>query len=165
MAAVLALGLLAIAGCSHKTLKTDVASDVTTPPTDTTPKDATTPPGTSNPDAGQGEEVAGYPDIYFAYDDASLDDAARGVLSKSGAKLLKNSIKLEVQGHCDERGSVEYNLALGEKRANSAREYLVSYGIGANRLTTVSFGKERPVDPGHDEAAWARNRRAHFVAR
>jgi peptidoglycan-associated lipoprotein len=165
MAALLALGLLAIAGCSHKTLKSDVATDVTTPPTDTTPKDVTPPAETKTPSSDQGEEVAGYPDVYFAYDDASLDDVARGILSKSGAKLLKNSIKLEVQGHCDERGSVEYNLALGEKRANSVTDYLVSYGVPASRLFPVSRGKESPIDPGHDEAAWARNRRAHFVSR
>ena len=68
-----------------------------------------------------------------------------------------------VEGHCDERGTAEYNLALGERRAVAARAYLVSLGIAAERLRTVSYGKEFPFDPGHDEAAWAKNRRAHFV--
>ena len=68
-----------------------------------------------------------------------------------------------IEGHCDERGTAEYNLALGERRANAARAYLVSLGIPADRLRTISYGKEFPFDPGHDEAAWARNRRAHFV--
>jgi peptidoglycan-associated lipoprotein len=76
-----------------------------------------------------------------------------------------NSGNVIVEGHCDERGSVEYNLALGERRAKAAKEYLVSYGITASRITTISYGKERPFDPGHDENSWAQNRRAHFVAK
>ena len=70
---------------------------------------------------------------------------------------------MTIEGHCDERGTPEYNLALGERRAVAARAYLVSLGIAADRLRTVSYGKEFPFDPGHDEAAWAKNRRAHFV--
>ena len=70
---------------------------------------------------------------------------------------------ITIEGHCDERGTAEYNLALGERRALSAREYLVSRGLDASRMRTVSYGKEFPFDPGHDEQAWARNRRAHFV--
>jgi peptidoglycan-associated lipoprotein len=76
-----------------------------------------------------------------------------------------SSTNVVVEGHCDERGSVEYNLALGERRAKAAKEFLVSYGIPANRLTTISYGKERPFDPGHDENSWAQNRRAHFVSK
>jgi peptidoglycan-associated lipoprotein len=70
-----------------------------------------------------------------------------------------------IEGHCDERGSVEYNLALGERRARAAKDFLVSYGVPATRLTTISYGKERPFDAGHDESAWAKNRRAHFVSK
>ncbi len=70
---------------------------------------------------------------------------------------------MTIEGHCDERGTAEYNLALGERRAVAARAYLVSLGIAADRLRTVSYGKEFPFDPGHDERAWAKNRRAHFV--
>jgi peptidoglycan-associated lipoprotein len=68
-----------------------------------------------------------------------------------------------IQGHCDERGTVEYNLALGEKRAKAARDYLVDLGISADRIRTISYGEERPANPGHDESAWSQNRRAEFV--
>ena len=83
----------------------------------------------------------------------------------ANAEVLKRYATwvVTIEGHCDERGTAEYNLALGERRAVAARSYLVSLGIGADRLKTVSYGKEFPFDPGHDEAAWAKNRRAHFV--
>ena len=71
---------------------------------------------------------------------------------------------MRVEGHCDERGTVEYNLALGQKRADAAKAYLVNLGVDGKFIETVSYGKERPVDPGHNEAAWAKNRRAHFLA-
>ena len=70
---------------------------------------------------------------------------------------------LLIEGHCDERGTEQYNLALGDRRANAAKEYIVALGIDGNRIRTVSYGEERPFDPGHDEAAWAKNRRAHLV--
>jgi len=103
-------------------------------------------------------------DVYFAFDDYSLTEEARDVLASDG-KILSQTPKLKIviEGHCDERGTVEYNLALGEKRAASARSYLLNYGIDPSRISTISYGKERPFDPGHDEAAWAKNRRAHFV--
>lgn len=103
-------------------------------------------------------------DIYFDFDRWMLSMKARAVLSSVGDWMLKNpNIKLLIEGHCDERGSVEYNLALGQKRANAAKDYLVDYGISGGRLSTISYGEERPLDAGHDEAAWVKNRRAHFV--
>jgi len=83
------------------------------------------------------------------------------------AQWLKNfpAAKATIEGHCDERGSAEYNLALGQKRADAALQYLLSLGINANRISSVSFGKEKPLDSGATEAAWAKNRRAHFVLR
>ena len=72
--------------------------------------------------------------------------------------------KMRVEGNCDERGTVEYNLALGQKRADAAKAYIVNLGVDGKALETVSYGKERPVDPAHNEAAWAKNRRAHFLA-
>jgi len=72
-------------------------------------------------------------------------------------------MKIQIEGHCDERGTVEYNLALGERRANNTKKYLVFLGIPSDRISTISFGKERPLDKGHHEEAWARNRRAHIV--
>jgi peptidoglycan-associated lipoprotein len=103
--------------------------------------------------------------IYFDFDSYVLSQQARDVLSKN-ADLLKNkdtSLKIQIEGNCDERGSDEYNLALGEKRAKSAFNYLVTLGVPAERLSVISYGKEKPVDPGHDEAAWAKNRRDEFV--
>ena len=102
--------------------------------------------------------------VFFDYDSAELSPAAKSALDENAAVLKKyGTWVLTIEGHCDERGTPEYNLALGERRAVSARTYLVALGIGADRLRTVSYGKEFPFDPGHDEAAWAKNRRAHFV--
>ena len=90
-------------------------------------------------------------------------ESARATLDQN-AKLLRDhsSSRVLIEGHCDERGTVEYNQALGEKRAQAARDYLVAAGIAASSIDIISYGKERPVDPGHDEAAWAQNRRAQF---
>ena len=103
-------------------------------------------------------------DIHFEYDSADLRDADRQVLSQN-AEFLKSHdyVKVTVEGHCDERGTVEYNLALGERRAKNAYEYLVSLGVAADRLKTVSYGKEIPHCQESNEACWARNRRAHFA--
>ncbi len=102
--------------------------------------------------------------VFFDLDSADINSAGQAAL-ESDATLLKKypTWTVTIEGHCDERGTAEYNLALGERRAIAARTYLVSLGISADRLRTVSYGKEFPFDPGHDEAAWAKNRRAHFV--
>jgi peptidoglycan-associated lipoprotein len=102
--------------------------------------------------------------IFFALDSDQLDDVARHSI-EDDAQVLKKyaSWVITIEGHCDERGTAEYNLALGERRAVAARAYLVSLGISADRLHTVSYGKEFPFDPGRDDAAFAKNRRAHFV--
>lgn len=102
--------------------------------------------------------------VFFDYDSSDLAPAGKVALDENAALLKKYSTwVITIEGHCDERGTPEYNLALGERRAVAARTYLVSLGIAADRLRTVSYGKEFPFDPGHDEAAWAKNRRAHFV--
>ncbi len=102
--------------------------------------------------------------VFFEYDSSEVSPAAQALLD-ANASVLKNyrNWTVTIEGHCDDRGSAEYNLALGERRAVSARAYLVSLGIPADRLRTVSYGKEFPFDPGKDEAAFAKNRRAHFV--
>ena len=102
--------------------------------------------------------------VYFELDSSDLTAANQKTLDED-ASLLKRytSWTVTVEGHCDERGTAEYNLALGERRAIAARAYLISLGIAADRLRTVSYGKEFPFDPGHDESAFAKNRRAHFV--
>jgi peptidoglycan-associated lipoprotein len=113
--------------------------------------------------ASDSEEGGPLADIRFDFDQASLSDQAKGILEKHALWLQGHrDTKVAVEGHCDERGTVEYNLALGDKRAEAARDYLVSLGVAAARLHTVSFGKEKPLDPGHEEAAWAKNRRVHF---
>lgn len=115
---------------------------------------------------GQEGSVEGGPlaDIYFGFDQAVLSDEARALLEKHALWLQnRREVRLLVEGHCDERGTVEYNLALGELRAQAVRDYLLSLGVSPDRLASASYGKERPVDPGHDESAWARNRRVHFA--
>jgi peptidoglycan-associated lipoprotein len=121
------------------------------PPVDETPKEVERP--SINP-------------IYFDYDRYDLREDARATLA-TNAKQLESAAdtRVTIEGHCDERGTTEYNLALGEKRAKAAYDYLVNYGIAGDRLSTVSFGEERPADAGHDEAAWAKNRRDEFVVR
>jgi peptidoglycan-associated lipoprotein len=110
---------------------------------------------------GEGSPLA---DIHFELDSAALTEEARATLEKHALWLQgRRDVNVTIEGHCDERGTVDYNLALGEQRARATRDYLVSLGVAADRLRVVSFGKERPVDAGHDEAAWARNRRAHFA--
>jgi peptidoglycan-associated lipoprotein len=102
--------------------------------------------------------------VFFEYDSAELAGDAKGILDTNALVLKKYpSWTITIEGHCDERGTAEYNLALGERRAVASRAYLVSLGISADRLRTVSYGKEFPFEPGHDENAYVKNRRAHFV--
>lgn len=103
--------------------------------------------------------------VYFDFDSYVLSQTGRDTLKGNAEYLLKQnpSIKVQVEGHCDERGSDEYNLALGEKRAKAALNYLVTLGVPAERLSFISYGKEKPADLGHDEAAWAKNRRDQFA--
>jgi peptidoglycan-associated lipoprotein len=102
--------------------------------------------------------------VHFGFDDATLTPEARTALSNDWQCLQQNSYRRVVlAGHSDERGTTEYNLALGERRADAVRKYLVGLGAEPRRLKTISFGMERPLDPGHDDAAWARNRRVELV--
>ena len=102
--------------------------------------------------------------VFFLLDSAELSGEAQAILQENAGVLKKYaSWQITIEGHCDERGSAEYNLALGERRALAARDYIVSLGVGANRVRTVSYGKEFPFEPGHQEGAWIKNRRAHFV--
>ena len=102
--------------------------------------------------------------VFYDLDGAELSAEAQATLAANAEVLKKNPTwVISIEGHCDERGTAEYNLALGERRALSARSYLVSLGLSPDRMRTVSYGKEFPFDPNHNEAAWAKNRRAHFV--
>jgi peptidoglycan-associated lipoprotein len=102
--------------------------------------------------------------IYFDYDRAAIRDDARSIMDGNSAWMKKfRTAKVLVEGHCDERGTEEYNLALGEKRAKAAQDYLLSTGVSADRLKIISYGKSQPLNPGHDESAWQMNRRAQFL--
>jgi len=104
-----------------------------------------------------------FKDILFEFNGYSVDPAYQGLINDVAAWLSQNQgVKLTVEGHCDERGTIEYNLALGEKRAEAVKNQLVKAGVKVDRVKTISYGKEAPVDPGHTEEAWAKNRRAHF---
>ena len=93
-----------------------------------------------------------------------MDGENKGNLDRNSEILSdKKSLKIEIEGHCDERGGIQYNIALGEKRANAVKKYLMDRGIGGSRLATVSYGKERPIDDSANDGAWAKNRRANFV--
>jgi len=102
--------------------------------------------------------------IYFDFDRSELKPDARAVLTKKADWLRSNSkYKIRIEGHCDERGSTEYNLALGERRANAAWKFLNALGVSGERMSVISYGEERPDDPGHSEQAWGKNRRDEFV--
>jgi peptidoglycan-associated lipoprotein len=103
-------------------------------------------------------------DIRFDFDKYDIRPGDTEILKENAALLMKNpNVKIQIEGHCDERGTVEYNLALGERRADSTKKYLISIGLSSDRISTISYGEERPFDPGHNEEAWGKNRRAHFI--
>jgi len=103
-------------------------------------------------------------DIHFDFDKFLIKPQDRKILSAAAEWIKKNNPKMvTIEGHCDERGTTEYNLALGDRRASEAKKYLVTLGVNEKYLKTISYGEERPLDPGHNEEAWAKNRRDHFV--
>ena len=116
------------------------------------------------PTVAQWNEMGVLGTVYFSFDKADLSDAARRTL-RANADWLKThaNYSVAIEGHCDERGTIEYNLALGQRRAQAVKDYLGSLGVNAIRVRTVSYGEERPLDPGHGETSWAKNRRGEFV--
>jgi len=113
---------------------------------------------------GQVFESSLLKDIHFDFDKYDIRPGDAAILRENAALLKKfPNLKIQIEGHCDERGTVEYNLALGERRANRTKDYLVSSGISTARISTISYGKEKPLDPGHNEETWATNRRAHTI--
>ncbi|BCR07030.1 peptidoglycan-associated lipoprotein [Desulfuromonas versatilis] len=114
----------------------------------------------------QGEvAVPGLDRIFFEFDQFTLSEQARATLAQNAAYMKANErVQVRIEGHCDERGSDEYNIALGERRALAALNYLVSLGVPASRLSIISYGEELPLEPGHGESAWSKNRRAEFKA-
>ncbi|HEX7230519.1 MAG TPA: peptidoglycan-associated lipoprotein Pal [Candidatus Binatia bacterium] len=124
-------------------------------------------PGSSLEALQKGEAAGGGPlkDIYFNFDSADLSQTARAIL-KDNADWLKSNpaVRVQIEGHCDERGAADYNMALGAKRAQAAMDYLTTLGVAANRMSTISYGEEIPVCREHTEDCWAKNRHARFVA-
>jgi peptidoglycan-associated lipoprotein len=163
--AALAAALVAMAGCAKKP-----PAQLPPPPSTTAPVDPGA--GTSGPvgdavtpgsDADFKRSVTSNT-VLFGLDQYDIDPEARAILDSQAAWLAKYpNVRITVEGHADERGTREYNLALGDRRANSAKNYLATRGVSADRITTISYGKERPVALGSDEASWAQNRRAVTV--
>jgi peptidoglycan-associated lipoprotein len=151
-------------GCAKKAAEIPPTPPPAPPQTTTDTQPTTTPTETPPTPVTPQITSSDFQPAFFDYDSYALRDDARTALDHDGRLLRDNTdIRVVIEGHCDERGTVEYNQALGERRAQAARDYLVAAGVDASRLTTLSYGKERPFDPGHDESAWARNRRAHLV--
>ncbi|WP_156679989.1 peptidoglycan-associated lipoprotein Pal [Sphingomonas profundi] len=163
---LLGAALIATAACSKKPPKELPPP----PPTSGTSGDTSgmnTGPVSNGVVPGSREDFlqqAGTDTVLFGTDMYDIDGEARGILDRQAAWLKKYpNVRVTVEGHCDERGTREYNLALGDRRANSAKNYLAAQGISASRISTISYGKERPAASGSDESAWAQNRRAVTV--
>lgn len=155
---------LVAAGCSGRT-KTGTDGVVeATPLTNQTDGAVESAPMSFDPQGSDSGKISGLVTVLFDYDKANLSAASKKKLQQNGDWIKANpNAKVQIEGHCDARGSIEYNLALGERRANAVRAYLVSLGINKDRLTTISYGKEKPVVAGESEAAMAKNRRANFL--
>lgn len=159
--------LIAVAGCSKK----PPANLPPPPPSDTGPAQPPERPsdggvGTTNLPGSRADFIAqaGTDTVHFATDSSDVDSEAQGILTRQAEWMRKYpNVRVTVEGHCDERGTREYNLALGDRRANSAKNFLVNAGIAASRISVISYGKEKPVAAGSDESAWAQNRRAVTV--
>lgn len=161
--ALITTSALALGACSKK-----APEELPPPPPTSTPTPTAVTPAPSGPIPGSSQHfrqvMAGQDTIYFDTDKYNIDSADQAAL-RSQAQYMQQypNARATVEGHADERGTRDYNLALGERRANAAKNYLVSLGIPATRLNVVSYGMERPVDPASNESAWARNRRAVTV--
>jgi peptidoglycan-associated lipoprotein len=183
-AAAVLIGSLVLYGCPKKPEVTQAGPAPTGPAAATVPGPAQAQPGPQAGEtpvtrapapsetpvqpqaAGPGSQVPGaspLKDVFFDYDKSAVRDDQKAALNDNVAWLKSNSgAKALVEGHCDERGTAEYNLGLGERRAKAVKDYLIAAGIPADRISTISYGKERPFVLGHDESAWKWNRRGHF---
>lgn len=163
-AAVLAVVGLFVAGCQQTGTETTPTASAGTP-TDSAVAAPST-PAAAGDRARYADGRAVETTVYFDYDKAVIRPEFQEILAAHGSFLRDHSDKsILVEGHCDERGSREYNLALGERRGDAVRDYLVAEGAARSQIETVSYGEERPVDPGHDEGAWSKNRRGEIVYR
>jgi peptidoglycan-associated lipoprotein len=156
------LSLVAVAGCGGK--KAVEPTPAETAPAAPVEEPAETPVETPTESTADVSPIS-LSDVFFDFDQYNLTAEAKSTLEANAREMKRvGDANVTIEGHCDERGTKAYNLALGDKRAGAAKDYLVSLGVTASRITTISYGKERPFDEGHDEAAWAKNRRGHFVS-
>lgn len=167
---VIMLGVFLGYGCSQQVVKADVEKPKAPEVQVVVPKaaEAKKAEPVVDRDVPKAAPVVAAPaelkDIFYDFDKYNIRPGDAEILKKNLDWFKANAgKKVRVEGHCDERGTVEYNLVLGQKRADAAKNYLINLGVDAKRLETVSYGKERPFDPGHNEDAWAKNRRAHFL--
>jgi len=155
---IIFLALMVMAGCSTKDTVVPEQAPVSEPTSSSIPS--------SRSGYGFDQWQTGpLGDVFFDYDSATLSTDAQEQLKQNGVWMEGNASKALIEGHCDDRGTSEYNIALGDRRAASAKEYLVRFGVSSSRIETVSFGEERPFVQGQNEEAWAKNRRAHFVVK
>jgi peptidoglycan-associated lipoprotein len=157
--------LIAVAGCTKKPpANLPPAPSQTVAPPETTTTTNTQTNGVTPGSRADFLNQAGSDTVHFATDSSDIDSEATAILTKQAAWLQKYpNVRVTVEGHCDERGTREYNLALGDRRANSAKNFLVNAGVNPARISVISYGKERPVATGSDEDSWAQNRRAVSV--
>ncbi len=163
------LAMMATAGCSSQTAVTSPEKQESnvTPPATNVPAASASPVTSAPSPSGYGFDrwqTGPLGDAFFDFDSSALGADAQAQLKQNAGWLDNNSLtKVLIEGHCDSRGTAEYNLALGERRATTAKEYLKKLGVAPSRLEAVSFGEEKPFDTNTGEDAWAKNRRAHFV--
>lgn len=161
----LALGLAAcalVAGCKGK--QTQSNENIETSPTGGSSTAIDSSALNFDPMGSDSGKINGLVSVHFGYDKSSLDASAKKEIAQNVEWMKKNaSAKVQIEGHCDARGTIEYNVALGERRANAVKSYMVSLGVAADRLSTISYGKEKPLVNGDTEEAYAKNRRANFV--
>lgn len=165
LVALLIFTSLTLGACAKKPAETTTDSEVSVSGQDD---------GSSGQYGGQDDQMGqrdpGYADdanlrdVFFEFDRSELTPDSRDILQANADWINSNAgMKVQIEGHCDERGTEEYNLALGERRANSVKNYLMSLGVEEHRLFTISYGEELPAEQGHDESSWSKNRRAHFL--
>lgn len=154
--------LALVIGCKGKQTKSDVESTPITTPTADSAVDST--PMSFDTAGSDSGKIPGLETVHFDYDKSSVTAENKRILQGNADWIKKNTgYKVQIEGHCDARGTIEYNLALGERRANAVKAYLVSLGVPAARLSVISYGKEKPVEMGESEAVYAKNRRANFL--
>jgi peptidoglycan-associated lipoprotein len=164
------LSLLLFTGCSGSEKMTQMPAEEPLETVETPAPEPAAPVNTRPAEEKTAETAPSVPfalqNVYFEFDRYDLTPEALQTLADN-ARVLKAypDARIVIEGHCDERGTVEYNLALGDKRAKAAKDYLISLGVEASQITTISYGKERPLDTGHSEQSWAKNRRAEFARR